>query len=221
MQIELESNSLEVWEPLQSSFKFVLIPLVVGYKGGMMFFETWLGLIRVIVVGVFAYLGLMLWLRISGKRTLSKWNAFDFVVTIALGSTLATVLLSKDVALVEGIFAFVVLIGLQYIITWLTVRSPMVQRIIKAEPTLLLRRGQFLSEALKSQRVTESEVRAAVRGAGIAAIEEVEAVVLETDGSVSVIAKTENKSRSALSDVSFAVSGKSITSNDSRHVILF
>lgn len=212
MQIELESNSLEVWEPLQSSFKFVLIPLVVGYEGGMMFFETWLGLIRVIVVGVFAYLGLMLWLRISGKRTLSKWNAFDFVVTIALGSTLATVLLSKDVALVEGIFAFVVLIGLQYIITWLTVRSPMVQRIIKAEPTLLLRRGQFLSEALKSQRVTESEVRAAVRGAGIAAIEEVEAVVLETDGSVSVIGKTENKSRSALSDVSFAVSGKSITS---------
>lgn len=166
-----------------------------------MFFESWFGFIRVIVVGVLAYLALVLWLRISGKRTLSKWNAFDFIVTIALGSTLATVLLSKDVALVEGVFAFVVLVGLQYIITWLTVRYPVMQRIIKAEPTLLLSRGKFIHETLRSQRVTESEVRAAIRGAGIAAIEEVRAVVLETDGSFSVVSQSQNKSDSALADV--------------------
>jgi uncharacterized membrane protein YcaP (DUF421 family) len=166
-----------------------------------MFFESWFGLIRVFVVGVFAYLGLIFWLRISGKRTLSKWNAFDFVVTVALGSTLATVLLSKNVALVEGVFAFAVLIGLQYIITSLTVRYSVVRRIIKAEPTLLLSRGQFIHETLRSQRVTESEVRAAVRDAGIAAIEDVGAVVLETDGSFSVMRKTESKLSSALADV--------------------
>jgi len=169
-----------------------------------MFFENWFGVIRVIVVGVFAYLALIFWLRISGKRTLSKWNAFDFVVTVALGSTLATVLLSKDVALVEGLFAFVVLIGLQYIMTWLAVRYTVVQRIIKAEPTLLLSQGQFIPDSLRSQRVTESEVRAAVRDAGITAMEEVGAVVLETDGSFSVMRKTEADSRSAMQDVSNA-----------------
>jgi len=167
----------------------------------MMFFESWFGLIRVIVVGVLAYFALIFWLRISGKRTLSKWNAFDFVVTVALGSTLASVLLSKDVALVEGVLAFLVLIGLQYVITLLSVRFSVVQRMIKAEPTLLLSRGQFIHESLKSQRVTESEVRAAVREAGMAAIEEVAAVVLETDGSFSVMGKTESKLRSALTDV--------------------
>lgn len=167
-----------------------------------MFFESWFGPIRVIIVGVLAYLALIISLRISGKRTLSKWNAFDFVVTIALGSTLATVLLSKDVALVEGVSAFIVLIGLQYIITWLSVRYSVMERIIKAEPTLLLSRGQFIHESLREQRVTESEVRAAVREAGIVAIEEVGAVVLETDGSFSVMRKTESKSRSALADVS-------------------
>lgn len=91
----------------------------------------------------------MLWLRISGKRTLSKWNAFDFVVTIALGSTLATVLLSKQVALAEGVLAFALLIALQFAITSLSVRSSVVRRLIKAEPTFLLAQGQFLHRAMK------------------------------------------------------------------------
>lgn len=67
-----------------------------------MFFDTWAGLGRTLMVGVLAYAALVSLLRISGKRTLSKMNTFDLVVTVALGSTLATVLLSKDVALAEA-----------------------------------------------------------------------------------------------------------------------
>jgi len=63
-----------------------------------MLFDSWTGLGRVLLVGVLAYSALVLTLRVSGKRTLTKLNAFDLVVTVALGSTLATVLLSKDVA---------------------------------------------------------------------------------------------------------------------------
>ena len=70
-----------------------------------MIFDTWFGLLRVLVVGTAAYAALVLLLRASGKRTLAKLNAFDLVVTVALGSTLATVLLSKDVALAEGLLA--------------------------------------------------------------------------------------------------------------------
>ncbi len=109
-----------------------------------MFFDSWSGLGRVLIVGVFAYGALVLILRVSGKRTLSKMNAFDFVVTIALGSTLATILLSKDVALAEGLLALALLIGLQFVITWLSVRSPTVNRLVKAEPALLFHRGHFL-----------------------------------------------------------------------------
>ena len=67
-----------------------------------MWFGSWDGLVRVVVGGVAAYAFLVALLRVSGKRTLSKLNAFDLVVTVALGSTLATVLLSKDVPVVEG-----------------------------------------------------------------------------------------------------------------------
>lgn len=87
-----------------------------------MFFDSWQGLGRVVVVGILAYAALVFFLRVSGKRTLTKMNAFDLVVTVALGSTLATVLLSKDVALAEGLIAFAVLIALQFAVTWLSVR---------------------------------------------------------------------------------------------------
>jgi len=80
-----------------------------------MFFDSWHDLGRVALVGMCAYVALVLMLRLSGNRTLSKLNAFDFVVTVALGSTLATVLLSKDVSLAEGVLAFAVLIGLQFL----------------------------------------------------------------------------------------------------------
>lgn len=166
-----------------------------------MFFNNWFNLLSVLIVGILAYVALIILLRFSGKRTLSKWNAFDFVVTIALGSILASVTLSKDVPLTEGISAFLLLVALQFIITTLSVRFNFIKNIIKAEPTLLLDKGEYLTDILRRQRVDQSEVRAAIRAAGFAAIEEIEAVVLETDGTFSVVKKSANGSRSALQDV--------------------
>ena len=112
-----------------------------------MFFNDTSSLLRVVIVGTLAYLSLVLLLRVSGKRTLSKMNAFDLVVTVAIGSTLATVLLAKDVALADGVVAFTLLIGLQYAITWLSMRSRWLENLIKAEHSLLYLNGLFLHEA--------------------------------------------------------------------------
>lgn len=166
-----------------------------------MLFDSWTGLARVLVVGILAYLAMVFLLRISGKRTLSKMNAFDFIVTIALGSTLATVLLSEDVALAEGILAFALLIFLQYIITWLSVRSSTVFQLIKAKPELLFYQGQFLESVMKQERVNEAEIRAAIRTSGIARLEDVAAVVLETDGTFSVLSNLADGSPSSLANV--------------------
>lgn len=166
-----------------------------------MFFDDWSGIFRILIVGNLAYVALIIFLRVSGKRTLSKWNAFDFVVTIALGSTLASVIISKDVVLIEGLIAFALLIGLQFVITRLSVRFDSIKNVVKAEPTLLFDKGEFLNEEMYRQRVAESEIRAAIRSNGLAAIEEAEAVVLETDGTFSVIKKSADGSRTALKDV--------------------
>ena len=164
-------------------------------------FDGWHGLLRTFLVGIFAYVALVAFLRISGKRTLAKMNAFDFIVTVALGSTLATVLLSKDVALVEGVLAFLLLIGLQYMVAWLSVRSTWVEALVKSEPTLLLYQGQFLQGVMRSERVSQEEVEAAVRQAGMSDPADVAAVVLETDGTFSVIQHSEQQELANLAGV--------------------
>lgn len=144
-------------------------------------------LFRILVVGIGAYVALVGVLRLNDKRTLSKMNAFDLVVTVALGSTLATVLLSKDVPLVEGVAAFVILAAMQFAVTWSSVRSKHFREWIKAEPRVLLRDGEFDEAALCDERVTRDEVMAAVRGQGYSATSQIDTVTLETDGSMSVI----------------------------------
>ena len=156
------------------------------------FFGGWSGLARTLVVGAAAYVALVLLLRISGKRTLSKMNAFDLIVTVALGSTLATVLLSKSVALSEGITAFVLLIGLQFVVTWSSVRVKWVRKIATGEPQLLLYRGRVLPGPLRRARVTEAELRSALRAGGTTDLADAQAVVLETDGSFSVLPRDDN-----------------------------
>ena len=167
-----------------------------------MFFDGWYAALQVFITSLFAYFILIIFLRVFGKRTLSKWNAFDFIVTIALGSILASVILSKDVVVSEGILASLLLIAFQFIITWLSVRINWIDELIKAKPTLLYNKDQFLFDKMKKQRVAKSEILAAIRASSIASTEKVEAVVLETDGSFSVIKKSENgESNSALEDV--------------------
>ncbi len=153
----------------------------------MFFYDNASGLVRVFVVGVLAYAALVLMLRISGNRTLSKMNAFDFVVTVALGSTLSSIIMTDDIALAEGILALALLIALQFAVTWLSVRSSMVRRLVKSEPVLIFHEGNMLPDAMRRVRVTEAEILATIRESGNASPKQIAAVVLETDGTFSVI----------------------------------
>lgn len=163
-----------------------------------MFIDTWHGLLRVIVVGVLAYAAVIAILRLSGKRTLAKMNAFDLVVTVALGSTLATIILSKDVALLEGVLALALLALLQFLIAWASLRWKWAEHVAKSEARILLRDGVIDDAALRDERVTRDELLAAVRGGGYGGLDAIAAVVLETDGSFSVIPCAQAASGSAL-----------------------
>ena len=143
------------------------------------FLAPWSDLLRIVVVGALAYAGLVAFLRVTGKRTLTKLNAFDLVVTVALGSTLATILLSRDVALAEGLVAFATLILLQWLVTFASVRSRGFHRAVKATPRLLVHRGTVLQEALVAERVSRAELLAAARASGASDIDRVDAMVLE------------------------------------------
>ena len=152
-----------------------------------LFFDNWTSLLRIVLVGVLAYAALVAFLRISGKRTLSKMNAFDLVITVALGSTLATIILDRNITLSEGALARLLLVALQFIIAWLATRWPGFQKLIKSEPRMLVHRGEVLHNALRRERLTVEELEAAARAAGFGELGQVRTIVLETDGSLSVI----------------------------------
>lgn len=154
-----------------------------------MFFDDWMSIIRTLIVGVLAYIALVILLRVSGKRTLSKMNAFDLIITVALGSTLANILLDQDVSLAQGVTALALLVGLQLIITWAAVRSRLVARLIKSEPRLLVHHGEMLPDAMRQERVQEDEITAAIRNSGLERIDQAKSVVLETDGTMSVVSR--------------------------------
>lgn len=150
-----------------------------------MLFQGWEGIGRTIMVGTLAYVTLVLFLRISGKRTLAKLNAFDLVVTVALGSTLSAVLLQESVAFAEGAVALALLILLQFLVTFASVRWTGFAKLVRSEPTLLARNGEFCHAAMKRQRITEDEALSAIRSAGGGGLEAVKTLILESDGTIS------------------------------------
>lgn len=167
-----------------------------------MFWHDWGSIGRILVVGTLTYAVLILVLRISGKRTLAKLNAFDFVVTVAFGSALATVALSSDVSFAEGVTTLAVFVAAQFVVSWSSVHLDVFRKMTRSEPSLLVREGKVLRGALASARVTETEIRQAVRSRGYGSLELVGAVVLETDGTLSVIAREQLGQGDALVDAS-------------------
>ena len=165
-----------------------------------LFFNGWYYIGRTVALSVIGFTALMIMLRVSGKRTLSKLNAFDFVFVVAVGSVFAASIIEKDVTLLEGIASLGTLIALQVILAESAARWRIADRIINGRPTLLFSHGQFIPRALVRERITEGEVRAAIREKGITAVEDVDAVVLENDGSLSVSWESKRQSESSLVD---------------------
>jgi uncharacterized membrane protein YcaP (DUF421 family) len=163
-----------------------------------MWFDAWSDIARVALIGSAAYISLIVVLRISGKRTLAKLNAFDLVVTVAVGSTLATILLNSDVSFAEGVTALALLAVLQFLAATISSRFTLGRAVVTARPTLLVSQGRCLDEALRSQRVSVDQIRQAIRSTGQGDVSQVAAVVLEPDGSLSVITKDKIGDWSAL-----------------------
>jgi uncharacterized membrane protein YcaP (DUF421 family) len=151
------------------------------------FFSGWPSLARVVLVGVPLYLLLLVMLRWFGKHALAKSNGYGLVVTVSLGSALASAVLTKEVSLADSLLTMGLLLALQYALELVGSRWAPTNRFLNQSPALLLKDGRMLVEALRRERVSEAEVLAAIRKHGIGCVAQVGAVVLEEGGSFSVI----------------------------------
>ncbi len=166
-----------------------------------LFFDNWHSLTRTFVITIMAYICMVLLLRISGKRTLSKMNAFDFIITVALGSSLATVALNKAVPLADGALAFALFIFLQYLITWLSVRIKWVKNLVTSQPVLLLYKGELIKETVQKERITIEEIHLSAREKGFQKLKDIDLMILETTGEITVVGKIDSGDALALQGV--------------------
>lgn len=152
--------------------------------------KDWQSVGHIAICAAISFVALFLFIRISGKRTLSKLNAFDFIVSVSMGSTLSSMILSK-VTLAEGSAALIVIIILQFVLAWMATRSSKLEKVINSEPSLLYYEGQFLRETMAKEYITESEIIAEIRKFRIDRIERVKAVVLELNGEMTVVRRSD------------------------------
>lgn len=150
-------------------------------------------ILRTLTIGIMAYFAIVVIIRISGKRSLTQLNAFDLIVTVALGSILSSIIINKNVTITQGVTAFLVLIVMQYIITKFSVHTNFTKKYIKASPVFLYSNEAFHYENMKKERIVETEIKQAIRSNGNRSFSEIWAVILETDGSLSVIKKNSNE----------------------------
>jgi len=163
-------------------------------------FKNWESLWHIAVCTVLAYFVLFLFIRISGKRTLAKLTAFDFVVTVTLGSTLSSMILGK-VTLAEGAVALAIIIILQYFLAWSAKESKVLEKVINSSPTIVFYRGAFLKDAMDKEVLTHEEIYAEIRKYRMLDVDQVEAVVMELNGELTVIKKAQAVTHTSLKDL--------------------
>jgi uncharacterized membrane protein YcaP (DUF421 family) len=166
-----------------------------------MLFDGWASIGRIAFLAVASYLLLIVALRLAGAQALGKMSAYNLVITIALGSIVATIPLGTGVTLADGVALIVIYLGLQRLLRRALKMKPRWQRIAKNKPRIVVWNGVQLESEMQAVDVTASEVLAAIRKAGRGSLGDVQAVVLENDGEWSVIGRASAGDLSAMSDI--------------------
>jgi uncharacterized membrane protein YcaP (DUF421 family) len=142
-------------------------------------------LLRTFVV----YLTVLVLLRVAGKRELGQMTPFDLVVILVIANAVQNAMTGGDNSLIGGMLAAATLTVTNIAVGRWGSRVPVFRRLVASEPTLLLRDGKPIKEALDKERIDLEELEMAAREHGIADLKDVTAAVLEEDGSISIIPK--------------------------------
>jgi uncharacterized membrane protein YcaP (DUF421 family) len=144
-------------------------------------------LLMVAVSSLGIYLALLLLTRLAGLRSFAKMSSFDFAITVAFGSLLASVIVTPDPSLVTGAGAMASLFAIQYVVSKSRRLASAVEHVVDNEALLLMAGPDVIQEHLDKSRITVDDIRSKLRLAGVSHLDQVYAVVFESTGDVSVI----------------------------------
>ncbi|WP_421990483.1 DUF421 domain-containing protein [Qipengyuania sp.] len=159
-------------------------------------FGNWNDMVDTVLSAVLFYILIVMLVRLIGKRSTSQLNNFDWIINITVGSLAASGILLDSVPALRAVAAIGTIMILQFVLTWLVLRFDWVARLVKTKPTMLVHKGEFVEQAMRRTRISEEEICSALREHGHTT-NNVNWVVLETDGRLTVIPKQDVALRDA------------------------
>lgn len=151
----------------------------------------WAFLVRTTIV----YLGLLLGLRLFGRRQLGQMTPFDLVVILLIANALQNAMVGPDTSVTGGLLAAATLLILNRVVATFRDRIPWLRRAAEGQPVLLVSGGRMLDESLRRQGIDFDDLSQAAREHGLADPSQIDTAILEVDGTVSIIPRTEAKIR--------------------------
>ena len=136
------------------------------------------------------YIAVLFALRVAGKREVGQMTTFDFVTLLLLANAVQNAMVGQDSSVLGGLLAALTLLLMNAGIAWARLRFPKLRSLIEGSPTLIVWRGKILKEALDHEEIDRDTLFAAFREHGVLNEKDVEMAVLEADGSISVVPKS-------------------------------
>jgi uncharacterized membrane protein YcaP (DUF421 family) len=137
--------------------------------------------------GTAVYVVLVVLLRVSGKRGIGQIGLLDLVLVLLVANAAQNAMVGADTSLGGGLVAMAVLVGIDWAFNRLGVRAPRLRRLFTSAPALLVLDGEFVTENMRREGVSREEIESQLREHGIDDITQVHSVILEPDGTVSVV----------------------------------
>lgn len=141
----------------------------------------------VLLTATGVYLSVIILTRLSGLRSFSKMSSFDFAMTVAIGSIIATTVVTENPPLLLSAVSLAAIYGLQIIVALLRIKSNSMQKLIDNQPMVLMVGAEIIEENMQAVRVTKTDLLAKLREANVLHLDEVKVVVLESTGDISVM----------------------------------
>ena len=139
------------------------------------------------------YVVVLVLLRVAGKRELGQMSAVDLVVILVIANAVQNAMTGGDNSLIGGIIAASTLVAMNLIFGRVTNRIPLLEHLFTSEPTLLIDDGKLIQTHLQRENITREDVEMSAREHGIGDLSDVEAAILERDGSISIIPREGRK----------------------------
>jgi uncharacterized membrane protein YcaP (DUF421 family) len=142
---------------------------------------------------LFSFFVLLFMARLMGKKQVSHLTFFDYIVGITIGSIAATVAVSTDTEIINGLIGLIIWSILPILMGIISQRSYWFRQIAEGHPTTIIENGKILEENVRKEKLTTEDLMILLREKNAFKLQDVEFAVLETNGKLSVMKKSHSQ----------------------------